>query len=830
MLWNFLVFLLLIALLYFNLRSPDDTSPTGNPAQDDASSTKVASAQAQPQKKSIFPFRKAAAQKTDDQTAGVQAADTDAPVNAHTADVQDPAAGSTDDAYDVASLFAQPDDKGLYPSPAASSSSSEHRSSFNYRKLCRRLSHAEDPIQELKDLVGDIRTREAQALHGDTWIDAPTGIERFLAISLEEAGLFSGDVELPSIHVLRPTRTKLVYLRAGGWRIPYLAKLRIIQLENALNRVLFAWTYFADPLSASLEECFRVNQRLMASITAQLDSLVSLDGDPLPRPAQGEWAVRTEISQGIESFKLPFRFTSQFRLNLAQGRAAFQLDMTPAEAFPYSYISPDLERIIPSTYSMRRQAASDYALRLGILVAAYAFRCSQEIREVWVAGVIDTAMSHNCYYSVCFKREDFEGVDFHHLGDPAPVYERAGAHMYLEDGCLLAVEQSFSLDDELFCPAARYDKVELSQRELAPDVARALGCERVSDLGIAENAHRASIAQNIVRNLGTSTQDNVRTIMDIAKNSQDPDILSAAERTIAQLIDGTLSEDDAMAFQDFFVEGDPLSRALARAWGHAMRRDWAGIVDILQPELSFIDDIGLYDDTPEVEWRSFSNYVQRVLYNRMFWDRSREVCLVPSAYVNSHYLISAAYDELGQDDLALKHAQRMLELCPLSLRGNLQLTRYYEQRENIPRAIEQMSHYLELAYDAEGIGIAYYRLAYLYWHLDNIDAAEACYRKSLGFISSAHPMAALELTSLISLNERGWMGMDDKRVRDILRSLGIPEAPTDEVGDALEECAEASLDAGLFDVAHTFANALGSFTSDDVLYGVIRSIEREPDR
>ena len=185
-----------------------------------------------------------------------------------------------------------------------------------------------------------------------------------------------------------------------------------------------------------------------------------------------------------------------------------------------------------------------------------------------------------------------------------------------------------------------------------------------------------------------------------------------------------------------------------------MRKDWDGAARIIEPELSFIDGIGLYEDTETTVWRSFSSYVQRVLFNRLIWDGKRDVKLVPEAYINAHHLLSAAYDELGRKEEAMMHAERLLELCPLSLRGHLQVARFLEKEGDLDGAIHQMTSLLECAYDAEHAGIAYYRLAFLNWQKQDLECAEACYRKCLGFASSAHPLAAFELMSMLATEEK----------------------------------------------------------------------------
>jgi hypothetical protein len=64
----------------------------------------------------------------------------------------------------------------------------------------------------------------------------------------------------------------------------------------------------------------------------------------------------------------------------------------------------------------------------------------------------------------------------------------------------------------------------------------------------------------------------------------------------------------------------------------------------------------------------------------------------------------------------------------------------------------------------------------------------------------------------------------------VLTDAGIPVAPTDEVAATFMECARASLDAEIFPVAQNFVGVLASFTADDVIGGIVRSLEDAPDR
>ena len=70
--------------------------------------------------------------------------------------------------------------------------------------------------------------------------------------------------------------------------------------------------------------------------------------------------------------------------------------------------------------------------------------------------------------------------------------------------------------------------------------------------------------------------------------------------------------------------------------------------------------------------------------------------------------------------------------------------------------------------------------------------------------------------------------LSKKELREILKTQDIPPAPTPEIKHFVYEGTKASIDAGLFGVARNFASFLGILASDDVVMGIIRSIEKDP--
>ncbi|MBQ9058695.1 MAG: hypothetical protein IJ125_05890, partial [Atopobiaceae bacterium] len=431
------------------------------------------------------------------------------------------------------------------------------RASKLYEAFLWSLFTSHDPEASLKAVVGDIRTREAKTSSDpDTQVVEPTGIERYLARLLEEAGLFASDIELPPIDIGRHSASGLVYVHAQKRKISYLAHLRIMEIESALRRVGFALAILDDPDAASEQDCIAANQRLDSSLCAQLSSQQHSDNtdDPIAHEL-GEFHFRDSFVRAQASLSLPYRLSARFRANARDGRAAIQFEITPASVFPKSYYNAELNRILPSTKDIRERAASDYALRLGIILAAQAFESGPELTEVYVAGVLNSSTKHTCHLWTRFERTSIQELDLTSISQPIEIWRASGATLDDRDGILYPIVQGFSLEEERFCPARRYDSLLVSEKKLDEQSAERLGTREASGLSIDESEARELIADTIARQLTESTEDNVRIILEVSRNNPDPTISSAAQRTVERLIDGSIDGSDVFQITDEFVSG-----------------------------------------------------------------------------------------------------------------------------------------------------------------------------------------------------------------------------------------------------------------------------------
>lgn len=690
---------------------------------------------------------------------------------------------------------------------------------FSLDHLAHRLYHADDPVAALRDFADNVGKRLAAG-------NAVAPLEAFLAHALVDAGIDETDVRLPSLSIVRPRTSGLFYVRVNELSLAYLALLRVLGIEAALNAAYFASSYFGEAGPASEAEAWRFAHRVSSSIISQIADRKESEAAPDGRGRDGEWAVRKAIASGIECFQLPFRLNARFRANVAAGEVAFACDLAPRRLM-WKRTSLDGASVVPTTSDMQRRAATDYNTRLSILLAACAFESSPRIGRVWVAGTLDTARNHSCLYSVCFDRERFSKLDLAEIEDPLEILRIFEAALDEKDGVLVPVQQTFSLDDERFCPPKRFEAPEISTRTLPEPLAHALGASSVAGLGIDERARREAIAREISRKLGSSTTENVAAILDAAGDDPDPSVRAAAERTVRKLIEGSIAE-DVFAIAREFTEGDTLSAAVNQARLLFGAREIEAAESLLAATLDALAPV--YADSASVVYRVFSSYVDRVIYNRLGFDAGKTTLLAPSAYLEALLMHALSLSMLGRHDEALSVARRAKELCPVGAQAQLALTQCLEAAGRMLEAVDELRSLLSRAHDTVGIGFGYYRMAYFQWQLGETACAQACYLRALRFMPSVMPLVSPELQIMALQGADRLEDISDEAVDNLLAEHDIPLAPTREIGEIFFEAMRASLDAEIFPVARSFLITLGTMSRDDVFFGVLRSLEDEPDR
>ena len=683
-------------------------------------------------------------------------------------------------------------------------------------ELGRKLFSALDPVYEIRAWLREVRATEE-----------PDMLRLFLARKLEETGLADESFALPGLKVVRPHTNGMFYLRLPKGEISYGMTLSMFSLEAALNAGVLAEEIFSQRPPKDEREIYAALDTLTQRITAQISDLnvASREGD-------GEWAARLALSRSIECLRLPYRLNTSFRMNLSEGVAAIEFEVTPEEIFPKSALVADAG-IVPTTPDMRLRAQADYTMRLVTLLAECAFAASERITRVWVAAIERTPEAHTCLISCAFGREALESFVNDPIADVESLLASAGATINIKDGKLTGCAQGFSLDEERFCPPDRYEPVGLSLRLLGPEEAEALGTAEVRGLEIDEATRRERLAEDVAMRISpdgqTSCEEAVRAVLGLSQETSDEALRRTATRTAERLVEGTL-DPDPIAIIDALCD-DGLEDAVASAQKLLVNGRQDEAADVMTRALAPLDAAGAYQDSATDEWRAFSSYVDRVLYNLMFARDDVKTHLVPESYIEAILTRSMALLTSGHGEEAVVLARRAAAICPMSSIVRLHLIQCLEFIGNFAEARQQLIMLLSQAHDPEGLGFGYYRMAMILLHEGKTMAARAAYQRALTFMP-ADATEALRAMGIFIIGPGAALS-GNLTVQETERALaaeGIPFAPTKEVTNAFMKAARASLDAEIFPVARDFMRVLGAISKDDVLFGVYRSLEDEPDR
>lgn len=710
-------------------------------------------------------------------------------------------------------------------------------SSFAFEEFAQELLSSPSPLGSLFDFCEKAGSAD----------DAST-FERFLARRLGEADVATLAAKDDFfVRIALPHHSGCFYVQELQ-STSFAEHVQILKIEEALNAARFAYEYYDNPNTASEEDLMRLEQRHAKSVCSQVPNVETSDWSYLAMPWQaswgptqhGEWAVRSSLSQSIEELDVPFRLEAKFRSNVAQGDVAIEVQATHPRVMPASVFVDGLG-IIPTTSSMRAREASKYNAHMGILLANCAFRASQRIRRVWLASIQTTPSKRSCLFWACFERRQFSHVRMDAIGDPIACLGRLGASVSLENETFQPVEQGFYLEDQRFCPPVRHDLWKMSERILPPSAALSLGTSRVSGLVIHEELPRILASEEAMLGLPTTDEDNsceksVRSVLQAASKTSDIDVWNAAERVVSKLVDGTLSPSDPQALQRELVSGDVLSHAVRRAQEHLMQGHPDEALKQLETALRSIDGTGTYQDTPSVVYRSFDSFAERALYNRLNAHDNRCLVLVPDAYVVAHLAMAAILQARAQAEdgsygqQALLHAERALEVAPLSTNAHLSTVFCFEHSGDLDKAESALRDMLEMAHDPQGVGLAYYRMASIQWKLGHHTACRACYQLAAGVAPALLPLILAECHVLLSEEPQMSTPLDGSEVEQALKERDIPLAPTNRISFLIYDCATASIDAEVFPVAQDLMRILESFTGDDVIHGIRTSLESEPDQ
>ena len=656
----------------------------------------------------------------------------------------------------------------------------------------------------------------------------PSPLEIYLLQQLEDAGIGSVSFSLPGLKVVRPQTNGMFYLRLPHNKASYGDTLSMYRLEAALNAGVIAEDIFVGVVPGNVELLYAAADALMHRITHQGSDILPSEPDDV-----GEWDARMALSHAIERLRLPFRLTTQFRMNVSAGEVAIEFEATEASVFP-RHALVEGAGVVSTTSDMRKRAQADYTMRVAVLLANCAFAASSRINRVWVAAIERTPATHACLLSTSITRDAIEEFSLDPDEDVSAFLISQDSRLELTDGKLTACKQAFSLDEERFCPPFRYETIGLSTRLLDPAQSVALGTRQVSGLEIDEAARREQMAEDIAKRIShdgsCSCQEAVRAVLELSSSTNDEELKLACQHTAQRLVDGEL-EPEPLAIIEAICDDDGLVDAIAKAQELMAKGQHDRVEELMARTLEHYEATHRYADTPTDEWRCFSNYVDRVFYNLLFGRENVTTHLVPQTYVEALITRSISLMALDQGEAALSIARRACAICPMSSIVRMHLVQSLDYLGYAEESRQQLVMLLSQAHDAEGLGFGYYRMSIVLWQEGHAKASRAAFQRALAYLPDGANEALRALGSVMMgtpiANQRD---LSFQEMQEALNAAGVPFAPTEEISEAFMRAAQASMDAEVFPVARDFLRVLGGISRNDVLFGVFRSLEDEPDR
>lgn len=700
----------------------------------------------------------------------------------------------------------------------------------------------------------------------------PSCLAWFLVRELMDSGIFSDQITLTEMRIVRPQPSNFFYIRTSGKNLTTQALRAVEKAEVALNATLILAEHFQDK-EFTQEQAHAVLHKYTNSIAHELARIKPMLGKSQGEVPNTEWVVRRSIAYAVEALRLPYRLHVDFRTNVADGNVALEFDVTDAHVFPdYGFVNHLPHK---NSISDKKCLASAYTLRLALLLAGVAFASSDRIEHVWIAARKKQNGSTSCLLSVDFDKARFLTIDFDELCDTKKlqdIYHQFVPEIHVSDNMLHPIEQTFSLDETRFCPSKRYDVLLNNNTRLSKEQQRVFGCRHASGLAIEENECLEKLAARVAEKLareesaGTlSCSDKVQIILECAKNEVDPRITEACRRCARKLI-AALIPDNTQAITEELISGDSLNQIAKQAINACNNEAYQQALDLLTPVYADIEKKGNYRDTQTVKWRYFNNYIDRALYNSKYgrieyerrrkdreldkdallphthtarefmqreqhmWDSHRvSLMLVPDAYYEMLLGLSVCTAALKDYKKAVTYAYKLVNIAPVDGQAHIQLIKCLIACERYDQARKELTDFMHYAYAPESLALAYYHMARLEMIKNHKLSAQACFACAVHFMPRLITQLRAELgISQSESTEHPLSAMDTQELISILKAYNIPLAPTPEITSFVLEGTKASLDAEVFPVARNFATLLGLLSGDDVMVGIIRSIETRP--
>lgn len=532
----------------------------------------------------------------------------------------------------------------------------------------------------------------------------------------------------------------------------------------------------------------------------------------------GEWECRMRFANAVENLPAPFRVEFDFQVNVRLGVMCVDVILPGPACFAFA--GGDRE-VLPGL-------ARTYATQLSIALGRCALAACGGISRVVVNGCdrssAQTVLSILLTPKAVNQMGSVSEVTLDTLQTYADVRVAQSSDGWLEPVDPLEVRDSVALN-----PKDRFRMIELDASPCSNALLSACGSRRISDLGIMEKAGRAGAWNDMVEELGDTTQKAVSRLVDLRNKTKDLTVAEACDRTSAALVSGAVDVADKRSLALLFVDGGTLADATRRARATVdadpPAEQLLPALDELEHVLAPVTEMGIYLDDSDTVYRYFNSVAERIAYNRTFRNDVRNVRLVPDEYYAAQSLAARILTTLGRSDEALAHANELVRIAPLTPDAALSKVRCLEEQSRIIEASDMLKQAISYASTARDMSICFYRLAYMEWKLGRPDLSVACYQRSIELHPEVAPNARSEMSDLIETSE-GLRPYPADEVIKVLDEGGLPTGSLDALREQTRDALVACADEEVFSVARPLASVMLELGRDDALLDVRRSLMR----
>lgn len=623
------------------------------------------------------------------------------------------------------------------------------------------------------------------------------------------------------------------------------ARRALLALESCINRAELVYRRIdgAEPcLTYDFATCASLDQGLFGKAAASLESPA---GAPV---GLDRWETNYAFARKAEALRLPYRLLYEFHTSADLDMIGVRVVCPSAEDVSFVGVDPTGRQVVPKPMSWRNRLVAQYAASLAVRVAALGFAVNDGIRQVAV-NCVELGRSERTVVSVVFDRDWFAG----HLTRLTPNVPAVPAtdlpsctiampaiDLVEASGGVVDVQVDGSLGT-LNAPTFRFgagpftspddDDIDTDHRPLTPWGMELLHVDRVSDLGIYEQAERLKAGGMVTRALeNEGSHAAVRELETQLEKMEDEKGREVCEGLLREFRAGRLDDSSYLEVKEAFSDPFGYKAYMVKAEEMSKRGDPA-VVDVLRETVDMMRRRDMPEDTTDVCYRYFDSYADRCLYQK--YCRDDAVGRIVKPLNDTLYFFQDALAQTltmsatGADD-GIRCAKGCVRLSPGNAGAYMRLARSYFVIGDYEHELEMCVRALQYVWQRSELEVILYWSAFALWRLGRHELSAACYRQCLQIDGRVSGQARLELDELES-QYKGLKRQSPQEDARLLKEQGIFDVErVHENIDYLLECAHAGAEAGSYRLARVLIRSAMPLGHDDALSPLALSFETDP--